>query len=170
MSKIQKALISFLLLAILLLVYILLNAQKVDTKSTQNIRDLQEKGKVETERQEVPISSELQEERYRKSIDKIVKDYQSFIDYVNQKIDSKIANTDAVYTIFNASDTLTIEQIDKDLKSTLVPERFKDFHLLLSRSLLKLSSYLNASNPEDMLAGLELLEQAREEFDKLDIG
>lgn len=169
MSKIYKISFVFLLLIALLSSYIILSAQKIDTKQAIN-KNTQKNDEKENNPKVVAIPMKIQEDEYTESIDKITKEYQSFIDSVNEEIKAEQIDSETVYPIFNHNDTVTIEKINKNLNNTLVPGKYKEFHLLLSRSLLKLSSYINTSNPNDMLAGLRLFEQAREEYDRLDIG
>ena len=99
-----------------------------------------------------------------------IKEYQDFIKSLNEKIDSKQTDLENIYTIFDPKDSIAIETINKNLSNTKVPVKFKEFHLLFSRSLLRLSSYISTANPDDMLAGLELFDQAKEEYSELDIG
>ncbi len=169
MSKICKTSLIFSFLIILLFAYILVSAQKINTKQAR-IGDIKNNAKEEIAQNLTIIPTEIQEKEYTKSINEISKDYQSFIDNVNKKIDLEQLDADNMYMIFTDNETAKMEQIHDDLESVLVPEKYKEFHLLFSRSLLKLSIYIDTSDPKDMLTGLELFEQAREEYNRLNIG
>ena len=166
MSKTSKASLLLLLLAISISTYLAMSAQKVDTAQIKINDSL---NKIVPE-EIVMIPIDIQEDRYAEDINRITEEYQSFIDSIDQQDNTKELDSETSYVVFGQNDKITINGINENLKNISVPSKYKEFHLLLSRSLLKLSAYINTSNPKDMLAGLELFEEAREEYMKLDIG
>ncbi len=169
MLKIHKFFLSFILLIIILFAYILVSAQKIDTKQ-DNLSTTKNKINNQTNKQTTPISREMQEDRYVKNISKLSDEYQSFLNSLNQKPKLKQLDSESAYIVFDLIEKDKIEKISENLENTLVPSKYKNFHLLLSRSLLRLSSYINTSNQKDMLAGIDLFEKAKEEYDVLDVG
>ncbi len=169
MSKIHKISLYFLFLSILIIFYFLIFSQKVNTKKiiNQNFKNVNNKTVFE---QKTLTSTKTREKEYIAVINKFTKEYENFINSLNKKIDLAQADGEDSYVIFDKDDLTTIEKLSKNLSDILVPARYKNFHLLLSRSLLNLSSYINSSNPDEMLTGLKLLDQAKEEYDKLNIG
>jgi len=166
MPKTYKFFLAPLCLTIFLCAYILLSAQKINTKETESELTKIDKNNFATEKALV-VSSEVQEDRYIKNINKLSDEYQSFINNINKKSKLEHLDSESAYLIFGVNEKNAIEKINKTLEDTLVPSKYKDFHLLLSRSLLKLSSYVNNSNPKDMLLGVELFEEAKLAYDAL---
>lgn len=102
------------------------------------------------------------ESDYNTEIKKIVFD----LEKVLENLSEDIADADIAYI---ESEDQKINTLRTQLSKTKVPKKYKSVHLLFSRSLLKLSTYLNTTNPEDMLAGVQLFEEAIDNYENLNI-
>jgi hypothetical protein len=61
----------------------------------------------------------------------------------------------------------SLEKIHLSFSKERVPTKYKDFHLLFSRSLLKFSSYLEKSDLKEIAEGRKLLEEAKNEYNQI---
>ncbi|PLX27918.1 hypothetical protein C0583_01625 [Candidatus Parcubacteria bacterium] len=163
MKNFKIVLGSTVLLIIIFVSIFLLQAKKIDNKVTND----NQSDNLIVQQISKSIPMEEQEQAYKQEATIIVEEYQLFIESLNTKIDA-VANSDEVILALE-SEGEKLQTINNDFSNLIVPKRFKDYHLLMSRSMFLLASYLDTNNPDDMLNGLDLYENAQEELENLSI-
>ncbi len=155
MSRINKLTIIFLILAVLLIICLIVFSQQINFGDNQ---DIVVQKHVSAKQNHEAVAFYVQEEKYLKLIEGVIEQCQLLLSSINGDIDKDKVNI----TDIKHKDVVAIEKIDKELKSVKVPSKYKDFHLLLSRSLANVNLYLNSANPQYMSACTDLFNQAKE--------
>jgi hypothetical protein len=156
----KKMSLAFVLLSFSILLIIFSRGESLKTSPPAE-KD-KEKPIAETKIPSPPLEIPLSEKEYVEKASSAVELFQEFTDSLLVK-----NNSGADIASSSESEKKKIESINIVLNEAKVPTRFKSFHLLFSRSLLKFSGYLESRKEDERKAGLELFGQAKSEYERL---
>lgn len=163
MNKIKLGIFLILGFSTICLVLIVVRVSRVDI-TNKNEKLLSRASSQALEEKMIKAHNDKENE-YIEKIKKITDDYQSLIDSLNAK--TKETNNSSSKEVLSKENLQELENINIKLEKIKVPTKYKNFHLILSMSIFSLSQYVSTSNPEEMIKGFKLFQDAKEEYDNI---
>ncbi len=164
MSKKGKILLILIVVSLSLVIYLIVSSKPVIIKPDVNTAREKITGSDKSKVEQVDLQK--LEDSYKEVVGAILADFERLIEEF--KITSTTSPEQEFITATTTAKTKDQQELSEkvsilrnQLMEVKVPTKFKDLHLNLLLALNKMDSYFNGRNEEEGLAGLDLISEAK---------